>query len=201
MEILFIIYLLLLLSLILYLIIFEYYNRNVREKLKNNTTTTTSITTANDQLNRINCQDKKIYCTNNTDCIQMCSHTINDELQVQYKCSEINVCTQSLLTTEEETNINPNSCNRQYGFFPILTADEFFQPHWICLNTKPYLFNDKQQFHSYICAGGTKNINPQNVFDTCICSDDQIKVRDEFRNGIPLCIDKHLLPLFPNFSK
>lgn len=203
MEILFIIYLLLVLSFILYLVIFEYYNTDVRENLKNNINTKTSITIAKDELNRINCHEKKIYCTRNTDCLQICSNAIDDELQVEYKCNEINICAQSLLTTNNDNSTTPTvSCNRDFGFFPILTADEIFQPHWTCLNTRPYLFNDQQQYHDYICAGGDrKNLDPRYIFESCICPADRIKVRDEFRNNIPLCVEKHQLSLFPNFSK
>lgn len=69
--------------------------------------------------------------------------TIDDIIQTEYKCSDINICTQSLLTVEDGNA--PIKCNRKFGFFPILTADKFIQPHWICLNTRPYIFNDKQK--------------------------------------------------------
>ena len=199
MEILFIIYLLTLLSFILYLILFKFFNKNVRENFKRNTKTSTTIFTV-DELNKIKCDDKKIYCANDNDCIKMCAHAINTDLQTQYKCNEINVCTQSILNTEN--NSTSIHCNRENGFFPVLTTDEIFKPHWICMNTRPYLFDDNQEFHKYICAGGDKyQLDSNNIFDSCNCSGNKIKVRDEFRNNIPLCIDKHQLSLFPNFVR
>lgn len=199
MGILFIIYVILLLLFILYLIIFKYFNKNVRDNLKNNTEPTSSTSTIN-ELNRINCREKKIYCLTNNDCLQMCTHATDNELLIQYKCSSVNVCTQSILNNDDEnTKI---ICNRKHGFFPIITADEIFQPRWTCLNTRPYLFNKNQEYHSYICAGGDRSkLDPDNIFNSCNCSSDKIKVRDEFRNDIPICIEQKKLSLFPNFTE
>lgn len=195
-ETLFIIYTLSILILILCLIIFKYFNVKVRENLKNNTDPSPTNT---NELNRANCANDKIYCINDNDCLQMCSHATDKEFLTQYKCNEVNVCTQSKLDNENEnTNI---FCNREHGFFPILTADEIFQPHWVCLNTRPYLFDDNQEYHSYICSGGDiSKLKPSDIYGSCICGEGKVKVRDEFRNNIPICINKAQLSLFPNFT-
>lgn len=198
MEFLFIVYLFLLLSLVLYLIVFEYYNKNVRENFRNNTQTTTSIFPVN-ELKRIDCGKEQIYCTKNSDCIQMCSQK-NDKLQIEYKCSETNICLQS--PSENDADDATVSCNRNFGFYPILTADEIFQPHWICLNTQPHIFNDNQEYHKFICAGQDRSkLDPKNIFDSCTCKNNTVKVHDEFRQDIPICINKHQLSLFPNFTQ
>lgn len=153
-----------------------------------------------DELSKINCEYKEIFCSNDNDCLQICSNAINDNLQTQYKCSEIKTCIQSKIeSTKTSTEI---SCNRDYGFIPILTADEFFQYRWICLNTLPYIFNDNQEFHKYICDGGNKNqLDIKDLYNSCKCPSNKIKVRDEFRNTLPICVDKHQLSLFPNFRR
>lgn len=197
MDILFIIYLILLLSLIVYLIAFKYFNKNVRENLRNNSQTTTSIDTVNNELDKVDCNERKIYCTVDGDCTQLCSNPIDNK--VHYKCSKNNVCVQSQFNSENNESLK--SCNRSFGFFPVLKADEIFEPEWICLNTRPYLFNDNQEYHSYVCSGGDQSLlEPQNIFESCICKDDKIKVRDDLRNDIPICIYKHQLSLFPNFT-
>ena len=199
METLLIVYLLLLLSFILYLIVLKFFNKAVRTNFKNNANTSTTIFTV-DELNKIKCDEKKVYCANDSDCINMCAHAIDTDIQTQYKCSEINVCTQSVLNIEN-TNTSVN-CNRENGFFPVLKTDEILQPRWICMNTKPYLFNNNQEFHKYICSGGDRYLlDSDNIFDSCDCTENKLKVRDEFRNNIPLCIDKHQLSLFPNFVR
>lgn len=181
---------------IVYLIVFKFYNKQVRGNLRKNANTTTSILNM-DELGKPNCAEKKIYCVNNDDCLQLCSHAIDDELQTQYKCNEINTCTQSILNSDDEQT--PIVCKKDYDFYPVLTADEIFQPRWTCLNTKPYLFNDKQEFHHYICAGGDQSkLDPKAIFESCVCGQGKIKVRDEFREFIPVCIEKNQLSLFPN---
>lgn len=189
---------------VLYLITFEYFNVKTRENLKNNSKTQTSLYTLNDELSKKNCNDSKIYCTNDSDCLQICANAIDIELQTQYKCSTINICTQSLLNSDNSDNqsLNKKSCNKDFGFFPVLTSDEIFQSHWTCINTRPSIFNDQQQYHQYICSGGNKdNLDHRDLFNSCKCPNTKIKVRDEFRTDIPLCIDKHQLSLFPNFTR
>lgn len=200
MDILFIVYIICVLVLVLYLIYFKYFNSKIRNNLVANTETTTSVLTDN-EIRKIDCKTKTIYCSNDYDCLQVCSNAINDSLQMEYKCSEVNICTQSpLLNSNENTDLTA-ICNTNFGFFPVLTADEIFQPQWTCINTQPYLFNDQQQYHPYVCANGNREkLDPKKVFESCVCPAQQIKVRDEFRNNIPLCVDKNQLSLFPNFN-
>lgn len=187
-----------LLLFIIYLIIYEYFNRNVRKNITNNIQTT-STQLLDENIAKIECDKEKVYCANDYDCLQICSNAISESLKMEYKCNEINTCIQSPLKTDH--NSDNETCNIEFGFLPILTADEIFQPTWTCLNTQPYLFDKTQQFHSYICAGGDRSrLDPKNIFNSCLCRDNKIKVRDEFRNEIPICIDKNQLSLFPNFT-
>lgn len=158
----------------------------------------TSTSTLNEK-NRINCRDNQVYCVTNNDCLQLCSHAIDHELLTEYKCNEMKFCSQSILTDDKE---KPDiDCKKEFGFYPVLTADEIFEPHWICLNTLPHLFGDNQEYHSYICAGGDRTkLDPKKIFESCECQGDKIKVRDSFRSDIPICVEKNQLSLFPNFS-
>lgn len=185
--------------LLVYLIIFEYFNKKVRTNLKKNIQTNTSLIAANEQLNTIDCNATRIYCVEDSNCAQLCANTIDKQFEVEYKCGEANVCTQSPLVTGSDQR--PEVCNRNFGFLPILVADEIFEPRWTCLNTQPYLFNEQQQYHAYICAGGDRSkLDPKNVFESCVCAQDCIKARDDLRNDIPICIPKRQLSLFPNFT-
>lgn len=202
-EILFIIYILMILLFILYLIIAEYYNVRVRATIAANTTTT-SIPILDEQLKRIDCKQQRTFCTADSDCAQLCTRSVDDEmLQIEYKCNDINTCTQSVRTSSGENNQHQSiKCNRLFGFIPTLTADEIFQPYWICLNTRPHIFDSStQDYHPYICAGGNRTqLNPSNLYNSCVCPETKIKVRDEFRDGIPLCVSRNQLSLFPNFT-
>lgn len=194
--VLFIIYLIALLVFVIYLVVVEFYNKRVRQTINNNTDT--SIFSI-DELKRIKCNEHKVYCIKDDDCLQICSRPLDEMLQSEYKCNEFNVCTQSVLTNEENDNPEDLNCKRNFGFYPVLTADEIFSPYWICLNTRPYIFTNQQQYHPYIC-GGSDQLDPDNLFDSCQCPDNKIKVRDEFRSTIPICIDQNQLPLFPNLT-
>lgn len=204
---------------ILYLIIFQYYNKRIKTNIQDNIETKTSSSTLQDMSNKYNCTNKQIYCVKDSDCLQMCSLSNNEDNSgnnsnnndnnnkslIQYKCSKRKICVQSINdNTSDNNNQNSNSkilCNKKLGFFLALVSDEIFESYWTCLNSRPYLFNDKQEYHSYICAGGNRDsLDPDNIFDSCKCSDNQIKVRDEFRNYIPICIDSKDLPLYPNFT-
>lgn len=147
--------------------------------------TQTNIPILENVFKRAQCDN--VYCARDDDCKQICS--------AQYKCNTINRCVQSDIDIETK----PITCKREFGFYPILTADEIFQPQWTCLNTRPDIFDDNQEYRKYICAGGS-NLDTQNLFDSCVCGEGKIKVRDDFRGSIPLCIDSDQLSLFPNFS-
>lgn len=185
------------LILIVYLILFNYFNRKIRKNLKDNMTTETSLALVDDELNKIKCNERTVYCYSDNNCRELCHNSVTDK--VDYKCGPNNICTQSQLVAED---IKPvENCNRKFGFFDVLIADEIFEPYWTCLNTRPHLFNDKQDFHTYICAGGDRSkLDPQNIYESCICSEDKIKVHDDLRQDIPICIEKHQLSLFPNFT-
>lgn len=202
MDFFFLVYILLILIIFIYLIYFKYYNQNTKDILLKNTkpiisTKMSLLDTTNKSAK--DCNKQTVFCQHDSDCMQLCS--INEAILIQYKCNEINICTQSVLENET-TNNTPIDCNRKNNFIPTLTADEFFQPHWICLNTRPQLFDDKtQDFHTYICAGGNRTaLNQDDIFNSCVCDENKIKVYDEFRNNIPLCIEKKQISLFPNFT-
>lgn len=156
-----------------------------------------------DELQRVrSCNEQKTYCTKDDDCRRICSTPSTGE-NIIYNCNELNVCIQSIGAHGDDNSQTTTSvfCNRKFGFFPVLTADEIFKPHWICLNTRPNVFDDNQNYHPYICAGSDiSHLNPDEIFNSCICPHDKVKVRDEFRNNIPVCIDQHQLSLFPNFT-
>lgn len=199
-SLLFTVYVALILLLIIYLILGEYFSSRIRRTLRDNTNTQTSISPIDALKNRIECDKRRIYCANDNDCLELCTRAIDDITQVEYKCNDINICTQSTLINGDETT-SSLLCNRDFGFIPILTADEIFQPHWVCLNTRPNVFDNRQQYHSFICAGGNRSsLDPDRLFDSCLCPPATIKIHDEFRPGLPICVDKHQLPLFPNFT-
>lgn len=199
----FIVYIILIMLLIIYFIVFIFYNKKIRATISENLTTETSLypLNTNDIRRRKDCGSSQIYCSTDNDCKQICSHAIDDTLLSEYKCSDIKTCTQSILTGENnDTSIV--KCIKEFGFMPVLTADELFQSHWICLNTLPHIFNNQQNYHPYICSGGKiDRLVPQHLFDTCICNGKDIKVRDEFRSDIPICLNPEQLPLFPNFYR
>lgn len=190
---LFIIFIAFVLALIVYLICCQYYNQRVRRKNANvsSNDVVVGIPKLEEIFKRSRCADDKniTYCARDSDCAQICQSD-------QYKCGPNNTCTQFDTGTTQPQTIE---CNRKYGFYPILSAaDELFAPQWICLNTRPQIFNSKQQFHKYICDGSDQ-LDPNNLFETCVCRPGKIKVRDEFRD-IPLCVYRNQLPLFPNFT-
>lgn len=156
--------------------------------------------------NKLDCDLNAVYCNIDSDCAQLCNQnaaavTNSTVVGKAYKCNQFHRCIQSVNDNEPNINTNNNipNCNRDFGFFPVLISDEVLGQRWTCLNTEPYIFDDKQTYHSYICAGGNrKNLNPKKLYDSCKCPKEKLKVRDEFRNDIPICIDQNQLPLFPN---
>lgn len=210
------------------MIIGEYYNTHIRKifRLNNNvdtsivsTTSSMTLTTSSplEDTTKINCKETLIYCNQTSDCLQLCARPFDTVDKITYKCTKNNICIQSPVNIDDSTiQSTIPKCNRKFGFYPVLTADELFQSEWKCLNTLPHIFSDKtQDFHPYICAGGDRSkLDPANLFESCICNNNtiggnnnrtenitnKIKVRDEFRTGIPICVEKHQLALFPNFT-
>lgn len=189
------------LLLVVYLVVCEFASRRTRQTLAANAETKTTLVPLT-ELQRIDCGSRKIFCSNDTDCREICGDGgIDNDLLTQYKCSAIKTCTQTLMTGPDETTQQPISCDRSRGFYPILIFDEILPPRWKCLNTLPQIFDDtRQDYHSYICNGGQRqDLELTRLFDSCQCPANKVKVRDEFRNNIPICIDKDQLSLFPNF--
>lgn len=193
-------YIILILIFIVYAILIRYYTANTSATSSNTNQLETSTTTT-DVLLQNDCNTTTVYCACDLDCEQLCTTTKNNNnaFAVKYKCNETdNICAQSQLAVDKPTDTTL-SCNQQYGFYPVLTLDEFTKPHWVCLNTRPQLFNAQQQYHPYICAGGDYNkLDPDNIYETCKCLNNKIKARDEFRPNIPLCLFKRELSLYPN---
>lgn len=193
MDILFIIYLILLLVFTIYLILFKYYNNKVRQNLKNVKQTETTIhSILPAQIN--DCHNKIVYCTTSKDCSHICTNANENE----FICNSSSICSQSTLSSTS-ANTAEIVCDQNKGFLPTLTADEFFEPYWICLNTRPYIFNNQQKINSFVCASGKLNFrNFDTLYEDCICQGGDIKVKDILRNNIPICIQSHKLSLYPN---
>lgn len=150
---------------------------------------------------RVSCEEQQIFCTSDADCAGLCKpHSSSSTFSSNYRCMpQENTCL-AAPTIDGPENYE---CSADKGFYPALVVDEILGAKWTCLNTLPYLFNDTENFHRYICAGGKlvyKN-NPGSVFADCECDAPRIKVIDEFRGNIPICIDQYYLPLFANFRK
>lgn len=173
-------------------VIFSICDKKMREYLRKDKI---SSSLELDEFKRIDCENEKIYCIEDNDCLHLCTRNLN-----LYKCNNFNICSQ-YISKHELDNISKIDCNKKFGFYPVLKVDEFLQPIWFCLNTRPHIFTNNQQYHPFVCGGTNKSrLDPDNLFESCICEPGKVKVNDEFRGNIPICLEKNILTLFPNFS-
>lgn len=143
----------------------------------------------------LDCAVNSIHCLQDSDCTRICANKQSNK----FVCNAVNTCVESQSNENQPNHDSKTICNTSRGFYPALEVSEKFGERWTCLNTLNHIFDDNQQFHSYICNGAT-NLNTRNLVSSCTCPETHIRMKDIFRPNLVLCLEKKYISLFPNFQ-
>lgn len=150
-----------------------------------------------------NCITENHFCVKNTDCVDICQSG-----SIPFYCNQNSYTCEPYTMEENEPNkIDVVPCNQKHGFINTLSVNILWgntKIDWVCINTLPKLFNDKDELNSYVCSSGQFPVDvnmelPQ--ANKCKCDSEQNEVLAVHENDkvIPRCIPRELLPLLPSF--
>lgn len=156
------------------------------------------------QTARRNCIDENHFCEQTTDCSNICQSGL-----VPIHCNHNTLtCEPYKIEESEPEEVKENPCNQKHGFIYALNVnilwDDKKNVEWVCINTLPKLFNDKDELNSFVCESGQFSVDVNNGLSRavdCKCNSELNLVVAVHQNDniVPRCISRSLLPLLPSF--